>query len=256
MALMRAGLLIVFLFLAGSMQAQDKRTIFIPERVLDSLRASQSVETDLAFESLAADLGPVEEEGSVREAVFTAVNRSGKSLAVTRLNTSCGCLAAKADKTVLAPGEKLRITAKYNPERHIGPFEQRIFVYGDSLLAKLRVTGTVIPKGGIPGYQVVMGPLRLTRKSLTFRSSTEERIAVANAGDKALKLEAFAQFLPAWLTFRTEPGIIEASGTGDIVIGINRDKLPSGTGPLKANVIIEGLPGRPSEHSIEVELIR
>ena len=234
MALMRVGLLIVFLFLAGSMQAQDKRTIFIPEKVLDSLRASQSVETDLAFESLTADLGPVEEEDSVREAVFTAVNRSGKSLAVTRLNT----------------------TAKYNPERHIGPFEQRIFVYGDSLLAKLRVTGTVIPKGGIPGYQVVMGPLRLTRKSLSFRSSTEERIAVANAGDKALKLKAFAQFLPAWLTFRTEPGIIEASGTGDIVIGIDRDKLPSGSESLKANVIIEGLPGMPSEHSIEVELIR
>ncbi len=256
MALMRAGLLIAFLFLVVSMQAQDKRTIYIPEKTLDSLRAALSVATDLAFESLTADLGSVEEEESVREAVFTAVNRSGKALEIKRINTSCGCLAAKADKTVLAPGEKLKITARYNPERHIGPFEQRIFVYGDSLLARLQVTGTVIPKGGIPGYQVVMGPLRLTRKSLTFRSSSEERIAVANAGDKALKLKAFTQFMPAWLTFRTEPEIIEASGLGDIVIGINRDKFPAGSGPLRANVIIEGLPGRPSERSIEVELIR
>ncbi|MGN1233667.1 MAG: DUF1573 domain-containing protein [Candidatus Cryptobacteroides sp.] len=253
---MRCRLLILFFFLAVSIQAQERRNIFIPERVLDSLKAAQSVSTDLVFETLSADLGSVEEDGGVREVVFTAVNRSGKALTVRNINTSCSCLAAKADKTVIAPGGHLRLTAKYNPERHTGPFEQRIFVYGDSLLARLQVTGTVIPKGGIPGYQIVMGPLRLTRKSLAFTSGTEERIAVANAGDKALKLKAFTQFMPAWLTFRTEPESIEPSGMGDIVIGIDRDKLPSGTGPLKANVIIDGLPGRPSERSIEVDLIR
>lgn len=253
---MRCKLLILSLLLTGAMQAQERRSIFIPERVLDSLKAIENVKSDLAFGSPVADLGSVGEDGGVREVVFTAVNRSGKSLTIKRLNTSCGCLAAKADKTFLTPGEHLKVTARYYPERHSGPFEQRICVYGDSLLAMLRVTGTVIPQGGIPGYQVVMGPLRLTRKSLTFNSSAEERIAVANAGDKALKLKAFTQFLPAWLTFRTEPESIEAAGTGDIVIGIDRDKLPPGTGSLRANVIIEGLPGRPSERSIEVELIR
>ena len=150
----------------------------------------------------------------------------------------------------------MSITAGYHPEHRYGPFGQRILVYGDTLLARLEVRGTVIPEGGVPGYPVAMGPLRLSRRKLVFSQASEERIAVSNTGSDALTLKALSHFLPDWLSFRTEPSVIEPSGTGDIIIRVDRNKIPSGTGPLRANVIIEGLPGRPSERSIEVELIR
>lgn len=252
---MKLRILILSLFLALSTQAQERRTIFIPERVLDSLNAPV-IPKDLVFGSVNADLGSVGERDGVKTVCFTAVNRSGKTLEITRLNTSCGCLTARADKLVIGPGEKVSITAGYHPEHRQGPFEQRIFVYGDTLLARLEVRGTVIPEGGVPGYPVAMGALRLSRRKLSFGQASEERIAVSNTGSVALTLKALSHFLPDWLSFRTEPSVIGPSGTGDIVIRVDRARLPSGTGPLRANVIIEGLPGRPSERSIEVELIR
>ena len=53
---MKLRILILSLFLALSTQAQERRTIFIPERVLDSLNAPV-ISKDLVFGSVNADLG-------------------------------------------------------------------------------------------------------------------------------------------------------------------------------------------------------
>lgn len=129
MALMKLRILILSLFLALSTQAQERRTIFIPERVLDSLNAPV-IPKDLVFGSVNADLGSVGERDGVKTVCFTAVNRSGRTLEIKRLNTSCGCLTARADKLVIGPGEKVSITAGYHPDHRQGPFEQRIFEIG------------------------------------------------------------------------------------------------------------------------------
>ena len=181
---MKLRILILSLFLALSTQAQERRTIFIPERVLDSLNAPV-ISKDLVFESGNADRGSGGERDGGKTVCFTAVNRSGRTWEINRLNTSCGCLTARADKLVIGPGEKVSITAGYHPEHRYGPFGQRILVYGDTLLARLEVRGTVIPEGGVPGYPVAMGPLRLSRRKLVFSQASEERIAVSNTGSSA-----------------------------------------------------------------------
>ena len=61
---MKLRILILSLFLALSTQAQERRTIFIPERVLDSLNAPV-IPKDLVFGSVNAYLGSVGERDGV-----------------------------------------------------------------------------------------------------------------------------------------------------------------------------------------------
>ena len=73
-----------------------------------------------------------------------------------------------------------------------------------------------------------MGHLRLTRKQVSFSragKTTIERIACANSGDHPLKLNAL--LLPSCLKFYTEPAVLAPGQEGDLVITLDKAKLPS-----------------------------
>lgn len=56
--------------------------------------------------------------------------------------------------------------------------------------------------------------------------------------------------LPACLSLHTEPEVIPPGSEADIVITLKRGKEKATSFP----VILEGLPGRPSERTITVEI--
>ena len=83
------------------------------------------------------------------------------------------------------------------------------------------------------------------------RKITIERIACANSGDHPLKLSAL--LLPSCLKFHTEPAVLAPGQEGDLVITLDKTKLPSfHTEEKHLTLIIDGVIGKPSEKTIEV----
>ena len=81
--------------------------------------------------------------------------------------------------------------------------------------------------------------------------TTIERIACANSGDHPLKLNAL--LLPSCLKFHTEPAVLAPGQEGDLVITLDKEKLPSfHTEEKHLSLIIDGVIGKPSEKTIEV----
>ena len=81
--------------------------------------------------------------------------------------------------------------------------------------------------------------------------TTIERIACANSGDHPLKLNAL--LLPSCLKFYTEPVVSAPGQEGDLVITLDKAKLPSfHTEEKHLSLIIDGVIGKPSEKTIEV----
>lgn len=261
---MRLGLYITLAMTLTALRT-GAQGIIVPQRLLDSV-ANPPLERNeaLRFECEEIDGIRISEEDAPAIFVFPFRNIGDKPLVVTRVVTSCGCAAAEFDKAPVLPGESGTIRVRYKPTGQAGKLMRSIFVYTNASdrhpAARLRLTGEVMPDGGLQGYPAVMGPLRAKRTTISFgevsRGETRtERIECVNTGEKPLRLRAAKGLLPAWLSFRTEPEEIAPGATADLAVTVRGRSFPlTGKDRLEQILLIEGLDCRPSQRTLHIRL--
>ncbi|NBY40006.1 MAG: DUF1573 domain-containing protein [Flavobacteriia bacterium] len=78
--------------------------------------------------------------------VFTFVNKSGKPLKITNVQTSCGCTTAEKPENAIPNNKKGKISVSYDTKR-VGEFVKTITVSSDQTEpVVLTIRGIVLPE--------------------------------------------------------------------------------------------------------------
>ncbi len=88
-------------------------------------------------------------EGEMVTHSFEIENSGDANLSIVRVNASCGCTAAKPEKSLLKPGEKTFIHVEFNSEARLGQQQKFIYVFTNDAKTpefKLSLTGVVVDK--------------------------------------------------------------------------------------------------------------
>jgi hypothetical protein len=103
----------------------------------------------MAADSYQWDFGKVK-EGEVLKHDFLLKNESSDILEIANIHTSCGCIAAQAEKKSLLPQGSTTITATLDTQGYAGkPIKQSVYVHTDSAdlsILKYTVTAEVVKK--------------------------------------------------------------------------------------------------------------
>lgn len=78
---------------------------------------------------------------------FVITNNGGDTLKILQVNPSCGCTAARPEKSDLLPGESTNLKVDFNSEGKSGKQEKYVYVVTndpDSRELKLKFTGNVV----------------------------------------------------------------------------------------------------------------
>lgn len=78
------------------------------------------------------DFGKVR-KGDVLKHIFVLRNKTGKTLNIKQVGTSCGCTASEVKKKNLLPGTSTEIQVTFETEKYLGPVQQFIYVTTDDL---------------------------------------------------------------------------------------------------------------------------
>lgn len=78
------------------------------------------------------DFGKVN-QGEVLHHVFVLRNKTGKTLNIKQVGTSCGCTVSKAAKKVLLPEESTEIEVAFKTKNYLGPVKQFVYVLTDDI---------------------------------------------------------------------------------------------------------------------------
>lgn len=209
----------------------------------------------LSAERSTIEIGAIEDMASVTES-FRLTNTTATTIAITEIRSTCSCLKVETKPRSIASGESIDIVAHFNPEGRSGTFSLNILVYTslDTTLPteRLTLTGEVVCGDDMSHLPIRMGELRLSRNSVTLDSSTRtERIAVANVGDRNIRLSASST--ANGLSLHTEPEVLMPGDEGDIVISYTPTAF---TTDFETMLIIEGCGGRPSDRVIKITIKR
>ena len=63
------------------------------------------------------------------QTVFKVANRGGKTLEISRIQTSCGCTAGMMDSQTIKPGETSRLKVTYDPRGKSGRQGKTLWLY-------------------------------------------------------------------------------------------------------------------------------
>ncbi len=260
---MKRTVLYIFLLALSSMSvdvhSQVKR---LSRAAIDSIMNPPMYgkgDTILLFEDNKKDIGAVYDSDSLQTVCFKFKNITDSSVTITKVTTTCGCLAAKVLHRVIEPGEAGEIIATFDPRGKGGTFDSNLFVYTDKSgnlpVSKLTVYANVLGSDEWDYLPYNMGKLRLKRKEISFSVAGPmgyytERILCANSGVRPLRL--MATILPSYAKFEVEPSMIGPGEEGDIIITIDASKLPQIAGDtISFGILVGGIEGLPSKRTIK-----
>ncbi len=92
-----------------------------------SLTFAQLVSPKVATQQIEYDFGTVE-QGTIVKHSFIITNTGGDVLKINHVNASCGCTAAKPDKSELSPGESTNINVQFNTNGRKGKQRKSVYV--------------------------------------------------------------------------------------------------------------------------------
>lgn len=206
------------------------------------------------------DLGIIAQEKQCRVS-FTLKNSSATTVAITELRSTCSCLKVATKPKTLRPNEELEVVATFNSAQRSGKVKLDIFVYtsldAKSPTERLTVTGTMAQSDKFSYLPYSAGELKLSRNTVTIDNTKvgatrTERIAVANAGVKELRITA--QSTIDELSLRLEPTTLKPGEEGDIVISYTPKRAIQQD--IQTILILEGCTGRPTERTIKITIKR
>lgn len=219
----------------------------------------------LRFDRNLLDIGTLTEDDTPKTYRFMCTNVSGKTLNLTRVKTTCGCMVADVQTGDILPDETKVIGLTYNPNNHPGTIDANAFVYlslsDTKPVARLTLRGNVLPGADEwARYPYRMGQLRLKQNRMEFNDvisgkHPSERILCGNSGERELRLSASG--VPKFATFCTEPEVIGPAGEADIMVTIDASQIPSGKGySFTFSIIIEGIDGPQSDRTLNFRVNR
>ncbi|WP_195406952.1 DUF1573 domain-containing protein [Bacteroides congonensis] len=217
----------------------------------------------LRFDRTLLNIGTLTEDDAPKTYRFMCTNLSGKTLNLTRVKTTCGCVVADIQSGDILPGGTKVIELTYNPNNHPGTIDANAFVYlslsDEKPVARLILRGNVLPSADEwARYPYIMGKLRLKQNRMEFKISGKrlsERILCGNSGEQELRLSASS--VPKFATFRTEPEVISPGGEADVVVTIDASQIPSGKGSsFTFSIIIEGIDVPQSDRILNIRVNR
>ncbi len=225
----------------------------------------------LSFENSRIEAGEIcEDEKPVYE--YFCTNKGDRAVKIYRISTTCGsCMKAEIDKTVIAPGEKAKITVSYFPKGHPGKFERRIFIFTDSVSSSPSATlelalAVRMGKDLNPYYPVNMGKIRMKLRELSFRRGRSEGICLEylDVTGKDFRPQINSEFLPPYLKVSVtrpselasdEYAVLQESSrgkVGEICIGFDAEKFPADRETAEIPLILKGLGVAPSASTIKI----
>lgn len=224
----------------------------------------KDAERILSFERTVVEIGSITEDDKPVNVSFIFTNVWKDNICIERISTTCGCTLAEFTVGLIKPGDKGEIKLTYNPFNHPGTIDTNAFVYllgmGRYPVAKLTLLGMVLPGKDVwARFPYALGKLRTKRKKIEFNEvkpgqSPSERILCGNSGTVPLK--PVALMLPSFVSFHSEPEVIDPGCEADLVITIEEAKIPE----IKGNnfsfpIILENVgTGKPSDRTIMVKV--
>ena len=93
------------------------------------------------------DFGPIREADGKVNHVFRLKNTGTKPVAISAINTWCGCMAADYTKRAIRPGETGEVTVSLDPDHKQGNFVKQVVVLlnGGSQYVRLWVKANITP---------------------------------------------------------------------------------------------------------------
>jgi len=122
------------LFLFGMLNAQTTETVVTEEK------------GEITFASLEHNYGSIELNAN-GTCEFEFTNTGKIPLVLNDVRASCGCTAPEWSRVPIKPGDKGKVTVKYNTQIP-GPFQKQIKVYSNAVVSPvvLTVKGEVKPQ--------------------------------------------------------------------------------------------------------------
>ena len=229
------------------------------DKLLDASEIKAVENTPLRWANGEVSFGTIDEMLGVWQGSAVLVNTSSKTIAVTQVKSTCGCLKAEFAKRVLAPKEQMKVALKYYPRGHAGRVRQRVLVYtnlsSEKPSAVLTLSGLVTAsEDRSDDYPYTRGVLRLRQEQVVFEGAGRQvqRIAFMNGGSTELVLGVDTNFLPKGVSVRFEPQKVAPKGQGDMVVEYNptAETAPTNLG----KIYIKGLNLPPRQCTIDVIL--
>ena len=227
----------------------------IPQEVVQEAATPSKIENvGIAIEGgEVVDLGTLGEGDQPRTLTLWWKNLSGRSAAITRIRSGCGCLVADYDKKAIDNGAKGRITLTFNPKGRIGEVQYHIYLYttlaDTNPSAVIKVVGRVESRDGKnPKWPHQIGTLQLRTKQVSAEDRVA-KIAVRNDGTTPLVVRHDSRLSTRGIRAYTEPQVLQPNEEGFLVV-----EMPEkGFHEEPAMLFLGGVNAPPRERKIEIK---
>ncbi|WP_288360060.1 DUF1573 domain-containing protein [uncultured Bacteroides sp.] len=184
--------------------------------------ATAQTGNNIVFEKQSYDFGTFSEDGENQTCDFKFTNQGDRAIAITHVQTTCGCTVAKYTRAPIQPGKGGTISVTYNPQGRPGKFNRSILVdiTGSNAKIKLTISGIVTPGAQRKDkrFPYVMGSMQLKTTRVRFSpmrgNEQEQNIVIVNSGKEPIRLQF--RSLDTTLSGYTVPRVISPDSIGEI----------------------------------------
>jgi hypothetical protein len=199
--------------------------------LLTTLSFAQVNVKDIVFKKETIDFGRIFVENGIVTAEYSFINNGSETFEIEEIDAACGCTNPRASSMSIAPGEKGKILAEFNPKGMIGEVDKWIYVRGNfnnQFQVRLNFTAD------ITSYQMMktserypgeFGYLILDRVNVSFgtmynQSVRYDSIKLTNEGASKIEVLSVAK-TPSFITVEGLPLSVEAGSVSYLKIKID-----------------------------------
>ena len=213
---------------------------------------------DIVAANDVVDCGQVEYNVPVT-AEFELINNGNKSLRISEVQTSCGCMVADYPQQAIQSGEKFLVRVTFD-SRQMGHFDKfaDVCTEGSDTPLMLRMKGVVVRevKDYSGDYPYQIGSLLADKNTLEFNDvnsgeSPQLKIHIRNTGGETV--EPVVMHLPDYLEADVSPSKIKSGRAGVVTITLDSKKLDN-LGLTETKVFLGSKPGEKVDADKEINV--
>lgn len=213
---------------------------------------------DIVAANDVVDCGQVEYNVPVT-AEFELINNGNKSLRISEVQTSCGCMVADYPQQAIQSGEKFLVRVMFD-SRQMGHFDKfaDVCTEGSDTPLMLRMKGVVVRevKDYSGDYPYQIGALLADKNTLEFNDvnsgeSPQLKIHIRNTGGETV--EPVVMHLPDYLEADVSPSKIKSGRAGVVTITLDSKKLDN-LGLTETKVFLGSKPGEKVDADKEINV--
>lgn len=213
---------------------------------------------DIVAANDVVDCGQVEYNVPVT-AEFELINNGNKSLRISEVQTSCGCMVADYPQQAIQSGEKFLVRVTFD-SRQMGHFDKfaDVCTEGSDTPLMLRMKGVVVRevKDYSGDYPYQIGALLADKNTLEFNDvnsgeSPQLKIHIRNTGGETV--EPVVMHLPDYLEADVSPSKIKSGRAGVVTITLDSKKLDN-LGLTETKVFLGSKPGEKVDADKEINV--